>query len=274
MSVSYGGGEQPRYRALRQRIDAYYAALLPPLERLRKACFAALSLADPGKDADGEGSFRYLQVTRDTIDAAVEIFLTAMAGPDRTRDGFVGAPAGPVQGDGVLQEQNTLAYATGLTRGAELLDQEPTLSAVRQSPAVREMLDNAFSRLSENGALRLASVKDEIHGVLTSAQAAGLNPLNTARQLAAQFDQYQGWEFQRLARTESAFASEQGARDQMQDLGVQQVEWLVSAGACPICEDLAAGGPYDITDDDNLPPGHPNCCCSCSPVTPDDSDSQ
>lgn len=272
MNVSYGGGEKPQYPALRKQIETYYAALLVPLMKLRASAFAAIAQRDTKAEDD---EFDYAQVTRETIDQAIDLFLTQMAGPDRTRDGFSARAAGPVQGDGVIQEQDRIAFATGITRGADLMNSEPTLSAAPQSPAVKEMLDNAFTRLSENGKLRLEDVRDDIHGVLTSAQDAGLNPLETARQLGNQFDEYQGWEFQRLARTEAAFASEAGARGQMSDLGVEKVEWLISDGACPICEDLAAGGPYDIDDDDNLPPAHPNCLCSVNPITPDEkSDDQ
>lgn len=270
MSVHYGSDEQPRYTALRRRVDDYYAALLPPLAALRSRVLAAIARPGGAKDAeDDDEAFRYLGVTRQVIDDAVELFLAQMAGQDRTRDGFSAVPAGPAQGDGIIQEQDRLAFVTGLSRGADLLDRDPTLSGARQSPAVRKMLDDAFERLSEKGQLRLESVKDDIHAILTSAQNAGLNPIETARQLSRQFDQYQGWEFQRLARTEAAFASERGVREQMQGLGVEKVEWLISAGACPICEDLAAGGPYAIDDEESLPPAHPNCLCSCAPVEGD-----
>lgn len=261
--VSYGGSEQPRYAALRHSIDGYYADLLRPLAVLRAAVYSAIGATDPAtKTAE---PFRYTTASRQVIDRAVEQFLTVMAGPDRTRKGFV--QGGSESPDGVIQSRDVLAYAIGLHRGADLAGKAQTMQAGRDSPAVREMLDNAFDRLSAKGALRLEQVRDDIHGALTSAQSAGLNPIETARQLAAQFDQYKGWEFQRLARTESAFAAGAGARDQMQDLGVQRVEVMISASACEICQGYE-GQVFDVGDTDNQPPYHPNCLCDTAPAAP------
>ena len=267
--VSYGNGEKPRYGALRRAINAYYNDLLRPLNALREAVFAALPFPDPAKDDGEEQPFRYTAASRRVIDRAVEIFLEEMAGPDRTRAGFVDGGAESDSPDGVIQQRDVFTYAIGLQRGAELMDAEQSMQPGRTSPAVKQMLDHAFDRLSENGKLRLEGVRDEIHESLVNAQDAGLSPLETARNLAGRFDQYAGWEFQRLARTEAAFASEAGVRDQLQDLGVQQVEVLVSADACELCDGYD-GQTFDITDDDNLPPYHPNCLCSTAPVAPED----
>ncbi len=269
--VHYGGGERPRYEALRHAIDEFYRDLLRPLLKLRAAVFGVLPLRDPRyKDAEEEEegvSFTEAQLA--LVDQAVEIFLNEMAGEDRTREGFIAAGTDVDAANGIIQSRNLFSYSLGISRGAELVDSSPTLHVAGRSPAVEKMLDNAFERLSEKGSLRLEGIRDELHSILTSAQAAGISPIETGRQLAGQFDEYSGYEFQRLARTEAAFASEAGVRDQMWDLGVKKAEWLISADACPICEDLAAGGPYDIDDEDNLPPAHPNCLCSCSPVSAD-----
>jgi hypothetical protein len=255
--VTYGGGEKPRYGALRRAISRYYADLLRPLGSLRKAAFLALPFPDPAKAKQDDEPFRYTAAQKRLIDDAIDIFLDEIAGPDRTREGFVAGGAESDTSDGIIQQHDILAYAVGLMRGADLMDAAQTLQAGRQNPAVQEMLEHAFDRLSDKGALRLELVRDDIHGILAGAQAAGLNPLETARQLGDQFDEYAGWEFQRLARTEAAFASEAGVRDQMGDMGVERVEWLISDGACPICEGYD-GQQFDIDDEDNLPPGHPN----------------
>ncbi len=216
--VHYGGGERPRYEALRHAIDVYYQDLLRPLLKLRAAVFGVLPLRDPRyKDAeeDEEGvSFTEAQLA--LVDQAVEIFLNEVAGEDRTREGFIAAGTDVDAANGIIQGRDLFLYSLGISR--------------------------------------------------TSSQAAGISPIETGRQLTGQFDEYSGYEFQRLARTEAAFASEAGVRDQMWDLGVKKAEWLISADACPICEDLADGGPYDIDDEDNLPPAHPNCLCSTKAV--------
>jgi SPP1 gp7 family putative phage head morphogenesis protein len=265
--VSYGNGEKPQYRALRQAINDYYADLLRPLAVLRDACFAALPFADPQKDPS-EQPFRYTTPSRRVIDRAVELFLEEMAGPDRSREGFIEGGIAADAADGILQQRNLFSFAVGVQRGADLLSADPSLATARESPAVRQMLDHAFDRLSANGALRLEGVRDDIHSVLVSATDAGLNPLATARQLAGQFDQYAGWEFQRLARTEAAYAAEEGTRGQLADLGVERVEVVIAAGACPICQ-AYDGQVFEIGDEENLPPFHPNCLCSTAPAAPE-----
>lgn len=268
--VSYGNGEKPRYSSLRQAINGYYQDLLKPLATLRSSVFMALPMEDRTK-AEAE-PFRYTAAERRTIDHAVDLFLAEMAGPDRTKGGFVhGGPESDTP-DGVIQQRDVLTYAIGIKRGADLLDKSPTLAPARTSPAVTKMLEHAFERLSEDGKLRLEGIRDEVHGLLVAAQDAGLSPLETGRELSARFDQYQDWEFQRLARTEAAFASEAGVRDQMSDMGVERVQVLVSADACEICEPFDEQV-FDIDDDDNLPPYHPNCLCSTAPAAEDESGS-
>jgi SPP1 gp7 family putative phage head morphogenesis protein len=133
------------------------------------------------------------------------------------------------------------------------------------------MLDHAFTRLSENGRLRLENVRDDVHGILLGAQDAGISPIETARQLSKQFDHYRRAQFETLARTETAYASEEGNRIQMRDLGVFAVKWLISADACPICQAFE-GQVFSIEDVAKHPPGasHPNCVCSLGPVEAED----
>jgi hypothetical protein len=263
--VSYGSGERPRHSALARTIDQFYADLQPPLADLREAVFAATQLPEVEK-AEGGPVFRYTAKLRRILDAAITKFLDTVAGPDRTRAGYVNGGAQSDQSDGILQQRQILAYSVGLRRAADLVGTAQTLVPSRQDPAVKEMLNGAFSRLSTGGALRLESVRDDIHGVLVGGADAGLSPLDVGRQLSKQFDNYSGYEFERLARTESAFASEAGNREQMMEFGVQFVTWLLAAGACPICQ-AYEGQIIPIDDEDNQPPAHPNCCLPGTVVT-------
>lgn len=262
--VSFGQGEKPKYRALREAINGFYADLLVPLERLRESVFRTLSIPTPRKQE--EEAFRYLARHRRVIDEAISLFLSEIAGPVRTREGFVDGGAESDTPDGVIQQREVFAHAVGLRRGADLLDASISIPAGRQSPSVRAMLDNAFTRLSESGKLRLEGVRDEIHSIMVSAQDAGLSPIATARQLGSQFDQYKRFEFERLARTEAAFAAEEGSRNQMRELGVEFVTWLLDVSACPICK-AYEGRLIPIDDTDNHPPAHPNCLCSTAPAS-------
>lgn len=255
--VSFGSGERPKYPALAKGINGFYQDMLRPLDELEAAVFAALPTLPSVK---AQAPFRYTAIAHDVIDEALSLFLKEMAGPDRSRAGFVNGGLESDTPDGVIQQREVLTYAIGLQRGAELANRGVTLSAGRDSPSVRAMLDNAFSRLSTKGTFTLEPIRDDVHAVLTSAQAAGLSPLETARQLQKLFDAQRGYNFQRLARTEAAAAAIEGSRNQMADLGVRYVKWLLASSACPICQSFE-GKLFSIEDTANHPPyaSHPNC---------------
>lgn len=248
--VEFGGSEKPQYEALNDSIQGFYRDLIRPLKALEKEAFMLLGLPEVKAEA-----FRYSSLKKATIDAALDLFLSEIAGEDRSREGYVESETN----DGVLQQWQRFSFAVGLRRGSDLTDRPQTLSAERNSPATRAMLDNAFQRLSEGGKLRLEKVRDEVHSVLTSATQAGLGPLDTGRQLSSLFTNYNRVQFDRLARTEAAFASIEGSRLQMEELGVRFVRWLFSAGTCPICLSFD-GLLIPVDDTERHPPGHPNCC--------------
>jgi len=266
--TAIGQHEEPHYAALAFCIEQFHADLQPPLIAFRERTFAALRQADPAKgrrkdeeEAPFETSFSML----DEVRKAAEALFAQLAGPDRSRYGFVHREPEDDQPDGVIQQHEQQAFAVGVQRAGRLMQQSTDLSVSRQSPAVEAMLSGAFDRLSQNGRLRLEGILDDVHSIMLSGAANGLSPLAVARQLGKQFDAYQGWEFKRLARTEAAFAAERGTRDQLKGFGVERVEILVSADACPICQEYD-GTTQGIDDEANLPPYHPSCLCSCAPV--------
>lgn len=261
--IDYGGGERPKYASLRHTIDAFYRDLLRPLTALELAVTEALKL--PVEKAEEKKPFRYTARQRRVLDKAIDVFLTEIAGPDRSRAGFVEGGMESDTPDGILQQREILSYSVGLQRAGDLLERKTTLTPGRADPAVREMLDGAFARLSENGTLRLESVRDDIHGILVSGTDAGISPLDVGRQLSRQFDQYGSYEFERLARTEAAFAAIAGNREQMTEFGVGYVIWLLDASACPLCQ-AYEGKVFSVEDTANHPPLHPNCLCDLSPA--------
>lgn len=263
--VDYGTGEAPRYRGLRNTIDGMYNEMLRPLSELRETVFTFLPIDDPVKMDDS--GFRYLARHRRILNEAVDLFLTEMAGPDRTRAGFVAGGIESDAGDGIIQQRDIFAHSLGVARAGQVVGglARATVGTGRQSPAVQKMLEHAFDRLSEKGTLRLERIRDQIHGILVSSTDAGLSPIATGRILSKQFDKYTDYDFQRLARTESACAAEAGTQQQFREFGVTHVRWLLSSGACPRCE-AYRDQIIEIDDSVNLPPEHPNCLCSTSPL--------
>lgn len=269
--TSIGQGEQPQYAALARAIAAFHADLLRPVEEFERRVFAALRLSQPTKrfrkdDEDEDTPFETSIPMLDAVVAAAKDLFEELAGPDRTRYGFVHRAPEDDKPDGVLQQHEQQAFAVGVQRAGRLMQQQTDVTVGRQAPAVEALLNQAFDRLSQNGRLRLEGILADVQSILVSGQAAGLSPLAVARQLTRQFDAYEGWEFQRLARTEAAFAAERGTRTQLKEFGVERVEILTSAASCPVCQEYD-GQVFGIDSEADLPPYHPNCGCSVSPVT-------
>jgi hypothetical protein len=258
--VNFGSGERPKYRALRRIINQFFGDLSGTLRNFTVAVHALTGL----EDAADEGRFRLTAGMAAGIKAAGQTFVTRLIGVGDTREEFARRVPTDDHPDGQIQQYEQAARAVGLNRAAAIVGRPVTLDTARMSPDTIALLENAFDRLSQNGRMRLALVQDEVLGVLAGAQQAGLNPIATGRLLQTQFDGYSS-DFQRLARTEMAIASETALRDQFRALDVTHVTILIGAGACPIC--LAyEGRVISLEDEDNLPIFHPNCACSVSPV--------
>ena len=68
-----------------------------------------------------------------------------------------------------------------------------------------------------------------------------------------------------IARTETARAQNIGYVQGLQEVGVEQVEFSASPGACEICE-IKNGDIYSVQEADIIIPVHPNCRCAPLPV--------
>lgn len=233
--ISYGGGEQPRDPRIRRAIDDFYTAILDELGGLRRAAFAAFGLDDPGRATrealPEEFPFEFTTSQMETLDAAIELFLEAMRGPRGDRIGFI-------EGDGLIQENDRSAHEIGVTRAAEMTGESPIVGTERGDEAIRALNEHAFDRLSEGGQLRLDGQLDDLRIIIRDGMANGDNPLTVAREMASRFDTYERYEFNRLARTEIAFAQNEGLMNEFRAEGVD-----------------TSGVELDP------PPWHPNCVC-------------
>jgi hypothetical protein len=70
-----------------------------------------------------------------------------------------------------------------------------------------------------------------------------------------------------IANTETARAVSNASMDGYATAGIEQVDWLVSPGACQECLDYFTGSPY-LLGDAPAQPAHPGCRCSLSPRDP------
>jgi len=108
--------------------------------------------------------------------------------------------------------------------------------------AIDDFGRRAFERLSVQGQSRLAAHltgPGSVQEILEQGIAESVNPVQLARDLSRRWNDYERWEYTRLARTEVAFAQNRGAREELQAEGYQYPDWL----------------------EDYMPPIHVNCCC-------------
>ena len=69
------------------------------------------------------------------------------------------------------------------------------------------------------------------------------------------------WRAERIARTESMWATNEGMRQQYQAVGIKMVNVDAAFSACPTCQSIAGGNPYTLAEAEGLLPIHPNCRC-------------
>jgi len=229
-----GGGEQPRDKHVAAAIKGFRADIDASWAQVRAEAWKALGLAEVKMTAAEPEPFSPTKKQLALLDNALGRFLTDMAGAERTREAFVSSSSA----DGLIQQWDRFAYAVGLNGAQRLTKAEASvLTPGRDAAAVQHMLGEAFDRLSENGQMRLERIIPDIHEMLADAAANNMNPLDVAAELSARFDHYSDFEFERLARTEVAFAQ----------------------NAALVDEFAAEGFANNLNEE---PPFHPNCLCS------------
>jgi len=65
----------------------------------------------------------------------------------------------------------------------------------------------------------------------------------------------------RIARTETMWATNEGMRQQYMSTGIDFVDISPAPDACDECMDMVASNPYQAADAEGLLPIHPNCRC-------------
>ena len=72
----------------------------------------------------------------------------------------------------------------------------------------------------------------------------------------------QGWRAERIARTETMWATRTASIQQYEANGVQEMNLLIAADACDDCQEVADGNPYSIDEVQSIGDSlHPNCRC-------------
>ncbi len=162
--------------------------------------------------------------------------------------------------DGPLVRAAWAAFLRGIANAASDRDVEQlieqALALQRQAIEARglELVRSAVGR----------AFRTRIVSELLSGQYDGMNPLLVARRLRARFDAGD-YDWERLARSETAMAQSDGKLEQYRAAGVTVVDYVTAndSKVSKICRRLEAEGPYAI---DRVPvpvrDSHPNCRCT------------
>lgn len=248
-----------RFEEIADQERHVYRRLVVPLRKVRRETFRILGIPDPGRTSQRGlrdpvvRRMLALRLARKQIDwtgasqadwnkAITEYLKEIQGSADLTQ-----AEAGWQFSEGILPEEWKLGMEVGVNRTV-LLTGADEAALVRFDPrAIEAFGEKAFTRLSEDGRSRIGGYLTDldrkggsIESIIRTGIEEGTNPNVVARDLAAQFDGYERYEFARLTRTEVAFAQEEGLH---QELGAEG--WTEIAGA-------------------RYPPYHPSCACSSS----------
>jgi len=106
------------------------------------------------------------------------------------------------------------------------------------------------------------AMDQQISRILAQGIGEGRGPLEIARQLNEKVDKIGITRARMLARTEVVSAHAEASINAYQEAGLEGVEVeaevLNGSDPCPECQDLAAAGPYTISEARGLIPAHPN----------------
>ena len=123
-----------------------------------------------------------------------------------------------------------------------------------------------FKTFSDNIWLYKTELQNDLEKMLVRSFTRGENPRVMARELRDKF-KVTGYQAERLARTETARMQTSIQRDNLEEIGIKQYEYIAEPTACRICgaidgkifwlKDMAVGT--------NASPMHPNCRCRIAP---------
>ena len=123
---------------------------------------------------------------------------------------------------------------------------------------------DSLKYLSENAIQLAESSASRLRGNLEEVIRAGLKDGKPIKEITQDvhgvFENFKGWEAERIARTEIARGVDTGAVTGYKEMGIGVAEVYANAGACPICAALN-GELWTVDKAMQVLPRHPNCYC-------------
>lgn len=155
----------------------------------------------------------------------------------------------------ILPANLSLQYASGITNGADLAGGAERVLANNRAFQTGKFLQTSFNRLSARGwgaltdVLYRGSANDVdkwladkanvqppgVEAILRHGIQNGRNSIAVGRDLSRAYDEYERWEFERLARTETAFALNAGTQAELEAHGYVRVADTPAIPIHPSC---------------------------------------
>lgn len=123
------------------------------------------------------------------------------------------------------------------------------------------------------------TLRIRVAGIIDAGLAQGQTINQVAEAVRSEAPDLAGYQAERIARTESSAAYNEGAVAGWVGVGIEYKTWLTAGGPCPICDAFEAkygGNPIPITEQFEVEgvsvlsaPAHPNCRCTVLPAWKD-----
>jgi HK97 family phage portal protein len=127
---------------------------------------------------------------------------------------------------------------------APMFEQRANLIGSTVNDTMQQQIEDIISKGMEDGST-YGEIADRLQ------VSFGVDPNNP---------DFPGYMAERIARTESQWAINQGMLEQYKEIGVTKVNIVCAPDACDDCIDAASDNPYDVSEEDILPI-HCNCRC-------------
>lgn len=88
-----------------------------------------------------------------------------------------------------------------------------------------------------------ATLESDLNAALKAALTEGQTVSEASQSIAGALKDQAGYRSERIARTEVSHISARGADVAMQSAGIEEREWLLAGGPCPLCEAAIAARP-------------------------------
>lgn len=164
--------------------------------------------------------------------------------------------------------KSLMLAASKLRKGGATVE-DSFLSRAFNRPIHADRVAIAYSRTYEELQGITQTMATQLRETIALGMAGGKGQAEIAREVMANVDRMSRTRARLLARTEVISAAADATLNIYNEAGVRGVEveaeWLTAAGACPLCLELQAAGPYDLQIARGLLPAHPNCRCAWIP---------